>query len=117
MTYLLFKSIYIINKLDVGHVSSDGATTMDFWRENMGKLIFLHGIRMVTTIPGFLTRVYKLSNKPKSFIRFISRLQTLIPSFSLWRSSPQRLPNTNPSNQPFHLCIFRRFISFHLKEP
>ncbi|MFS7943423.1 hypothetical protein Hanom_Chr06g00500131 [Helianthus anomalus] len=36
---------------------------------------------MEKTIPGFLTRVYKLSNKPKSFIRLISRLQTLIPSF------------------------------------
>ncbi|KAF5753960.1 hypothetical protein HanRHA438_Chr17g0796481 [Helianthus annuus] len=44
-------------------------------------LYFYTGSEWQQPYPHSLTRVYKLSNKSKSFIRLISRLQTLIPSF------------------------------------
>ncbi|MFS7989967.1 hypothetical protein Hanom_Chr11g01053271 [Helianthus anomalus] len=55
-----------------------------FGGKNVRILMFSHGIRIGLTIPGFLTRVYKVPNKRKSFILLISHLQPLIRSiFSL----------------------------------
>ncbi|MFS8006217.1 hypothetical protein Hanom_Chr14g01246641 [Helianthus anomalus] len=42
-----------------------------FGGKNMRILMFSHGIRIGITIPGFLTRVYNVPNKRKSFTLLI----------------------------------------------
>ncbi|MFS8034827.1 hypothetical protein Hanom_Chr17g01585761 [Helianthus anomalus] len=43
----------------------------------MRHLMFTHGVQNWLSIPGFLTRVYKVPKRPKSFTLLISHLQTL----------------------------------------